>query len=173
MRETFVPSRRNPRNIPVRYDCCTGRCMQLPRPVVHSHQHPSNPPRSPSPARLTTVDSSAPRLSSLPLTLDFSPHCRTDGAGGRFSCRRLPLLLQSCRAACSPHVSYLPTLGHAQTPAHPYRHKPPRPSQTNETTTPASPFFNSVAVARRPCATTSLFSFQSFRSPPSLISRRS
>lgn len=56
-----------------------------------------------------------------------------------------------------------------------YRHTPqtPRPSKSNKTATPAPPFLTLVALALCPCATTSLSSFQSLRSSPSLISRGS
>lgn len=124
--------------------------------------------------RLASVNSLCAEDESLALVPSITPHCTVNGwYWERFSCRRLPLLLQSCLLAVLPHVSHLPTLGLTQTPVHPYRHTPSALQRTNKTATPAPPFFNSVAVARCPCATTSLSSFQSFRSSPSLISRGS
>lgn len=163
------------------------RCNQSPQKPSGNVFSPFKPDVRPitSAIRLATVDS---RVTSNPLPLSSNRRRRTveqvvsrDGLAAdwcRYCCKRC------LSAVLSPHVFHLPTFGLSQTPVHasmihpipPYRHtltQTPRPSKSNKTATPAPPFLTLVALALCPCATTSLSSFQSLRSSPSLISRGS
>lgn len=157
--------------------------VSCPRHISRLSNAPTHPQaRRPvliSAIRLVTVSKIAPKKTPCPGSSHAFPSRRTvpvphrmyklrsgTGGVGHISCRW-------CRyhggAACSSVLPCFPPSPLRQPPTSrqtPYHHTPfalqndPRPS-----------FFNCLPVARCLCATTSLSSFQSFRSHPSLISR--
>jgi hypothetical protein len=151
--------------------CCTHFFAQDPRSKVDRNGPPSQSPTLAQFGSRQCQLCAHPKrpLPSFPFTCPLAPafhyhsalyrlvervvleHLAADGAA------------TSCSPCCFPLFPTRPS-NHPKPPVLHAKRTPPKWPQ--ETPLPICPLpFNSVAVARRPCVTTWLFSFQSFGSP--------